>query len=261
MAVLPAQAEPLERRPAPATRRLRTAALVVAPVALVLAVVPPIASGAHHYEFVETIQFDLLAFAAPALFVLGAPVRLVRGAFGERLRARIAQLAEGRRRHPARGRTFAFALVDVGTIVAWRVPGAMNALERAHWLLGLEAVTLLVAGVVFWPEVVQSAPLEPRLPHPWRGVVAAVSMWAVWVVAYVVGFSHVPWYVAYHHVAGGLGATADQELSTGALWLGAGLAFVPIVFTDLLSWLRKGEDPDAELRALVRKERWWGPPD
>lgn len=258
MAVLPAPAARVDIA-APSSGRGRTALLVLAGVALVLAVVPPISTVARHYEFVETVQFDLVAFALPVLLVLGWPLRGL--GHGSGMLARLVRLADGRRRHPAVIRSLGFAFAFVGVVVAWRTPGLMDALQRHPWLLPIEIVSVFVTGVPLWAELVRCPPLEPRTVPPSRAIVSAFSMWGVWVLAYLVGFSEVSWYVAFHHVAGGLGATADQELSTAALWLGAGSVFVPRIFADLLAWLRNGEDPDSELRALVRRERRWGPPD
>jgi cytochrome c oxidase assembly factor CtaG len=230
-------------------------------VALVLVFVPPVFPEAHRYEFVETVQFDLAAFAVPGLVVLGWPLRLPRGRTGHRLRLWALRLNWGRRRHPSSWRALGFAAVFIVLVILWRTPPFMDALERHRWLLVPEVLSFLVAGPPLWAELVRCPPLEPRAPHPWRAVVAAVTMWSVWVTAYAVGFSHVSWYVAFHHTAGEIGTSADQELSTGVLWFGAAAAFVPVVFADLLAWLRNGEDPDAELRTMLRKERWWGKPD
>ncbi len=225
-----------------------------------LAVAPPIATFAHRYEVVETIQFCLLAFALPALVVVGWPLRWLRGRALHGLFDRAVRIADARRRHPSTARSLSFVVIDVALVIAWRTPALMDALERHAWVLAAELVSLTVGGILVWVELVRCPPLEPRLPRPRRAVMAAVSMWAAWTTAYVVGFSQVSWYAAFHHVAGGLGASADQELSTGLLWFGAAAAFLPVIFTDLVAWLRNGEDPDAELRALVRREKWWGPP-
>lgn len=239
---------------------MRRALVVGAGLALVAALVPPVSTTAHQYEFVETIQFDLLAFIMPALFVLGWPLRWVRP--GSWLGARLVLLADARRRHPSFWRAALFSVAFVGTVIAWRTPGLMDALQRHGWLLAVEVVSLAVTGVPLWAELVPSPPLSPRVVPPMRAGLSALTMWGVWVMAYLVGFSEVAWYVAYHHVAGGLGGTTDQELSTAVMWLGAASVFVPRIFSDLLGWLRSGNgDPDAELRALVRRERRWGPPD
>ncbi len=228
---------------------------------LVLILVPPVLAEAHRYEFVETLQFDVAAFALPALLVLSWPLAFVGGVPGARLRDRAFRLSERRRRHPSAWRAFGFAAADVALLIVWRTPPLMDALERHRWLLVVQVVSLVAGGVAVWLELVRCPPLEPRLSSPWRAVVGAVTMWSVWVMAYAVGFSGTSWYVAFHHTTGGLSAAADQELSTGALWFGAAAAFVPLVFVQILMWLRNGEDPDAELRAMVRRERWWGKPD
>lgn len=222
-----------------------------------LVLVPPIATYAHRYEYVETIQFCLAAFALPALIVLGWPLRWLRGGS---LSAAVVRFADSRRRHASTARALVSVAIDLALVIVWRTPAFMDALERHPWLIVAELVSLGVGGLPLWVELVRCPPLEPRLPSPRRAVMAAMSMWAVWVMAFAIGFSQVSWYVAFRHVAGGLGASADQEMSTGLLWFGAAFAFLPIVFTDLVAWLRNGEDPDAELRALVRREKWWGPP-
>lgn len=223
--------------------------------------VPPVATEARRYEFVETIQFCLAAFAVPALLVLGRPLRLVQAGPRARLESRLARLAESRRRHPFVVRSLLFAVAFVGVAIAWRTPPLMDALARHGWLAVVELASLVLVGVPLWCELVSLPPLAPRVAPPWRAVVAACSMWGVWAMAYLVGFSRVSWYVAFHHATGGLTATSDQELSTALMWFGAAVSFVPVVFFDLLSWLHNGEDPDAELRSLMRQERRWGPRD
>lgn len=223
-----------------------------------IGLVPPLLTLARRYVYVETVQFGLFAYAVPALVVLGWPVRLLRGKRGGRVRVALGRLAFERKRHPDLVRSLAFVALDVAAVIVWRTPPLMDALQRHGWLLAVEIVSLAVCGVLLWTELVRCPPLEPRLHHPWRGVLAAISMWSAWVMAYAVGFSGAAWYVAFHHSAGALGTSADQELSTGVLWFCAVCAFVPVVFSDLLAWLRKGEDPDAELRRLVRREKSWG---
>lgn len=238
---------------------MRNALVVGAGVAIVAALVPPVSSVARHYEFVETIQFDLLAFIMPALLVTGRPLRWLRP--GSELEALLVKRADARRRHPGFSRAALFGVAFLATAIAWRTPGLMDALQRHGWLLAVEVVSLAATGVPLWTELVESPPLSPRVVSPLRAGLAALTMWGIWIMAYLVGFSEVTWYVAYHHAAGGLGGTTDRELSTALLWLGAASVFAPRIFSDLLAWLRNGNDPDAELRALVRRERRWGPPD
>ena len=229
--------------------RVRPVLLLLAAVAAAIALVPPVATEARRYEFVEAIQFALIALAVPALVVLGAPWARPgpSGAFD--------RWAAGRRRHPEVLRALGFLAAFLLVTVAWRTPAAVDGVATYSWLLAVELVSLSVTGIGLWLELVPSPPLTPRLHRPWRAVLAALAMWILWILAYLPGLSHVAWYHAVHHVGGGLSLAADQELATGVLWFAAACAFVPVVFWDTMQWLKAGDDPDVEMRRLVRAER------
>lgn len=229
---------------------------MVAAVAFVVAVVPPLAAVARRSEIAETVQFVVMALGVPALIVVGRPFALwrhngVRKALGRSM----DDLAAARQRQPWLARALFFVALDVGVMVAWRVPAAMEALARYPWLLAVQAVTLVGAGIGLWLELVPSPPFAPRVARPWRAVLAAVAMWPLWVLAYMVGFSQSNWYPILDHATKGLSSLGQQELATGIVWFAAGCVFVPVVFIDVMSWLKEGEDPDAELRRLIRSER------
>jgi len=236
-------------------------------VLLVAALVPPVASEARHIEALEALQFALLAFAIPALVVLGAPWRLV----GRRARSAVAvghgkallerpltidRVAAARRRHPESARSVAYLIVETAVVVAWRIPASVDQLARHGWLSLVEVVTLVGPGIGLWLELVESPPFTPRLARPKRMAVAAVAMWTVWVTAYLVGLSHASVYRAYLHGPGSnLSVSADQAITTGVLWFTSLCAFVPVIFSNFMIWLRGDEDPDQALHRLVRDER------
>ncbi len=237
-------------------------------VVLLVCLSPPFTSWARRYEVAEALQFSLLAVAVPALVVCGAPWRMARLAAKQppededRMVPPSAvlppadRLAQGRRRHPESLRSAGFAALFFTSAIVWRVPPTVDALAHHPWLLTVEAVTLVVTGMGLWLELVESPPLAPRLSRPHRVALAAVTMWTLWIVAYLVGLSHASWYHAYPHAPGvGLSLSADQQLSTGAIWLLSGCAFVPVVFWNLIRWLQAEEDPDDALHHLVRMER------
>ncbi len=232
--------------------------------------VPPLAPLARRYEFVEALQFVTFAVAVPALVVIGAPWRFLglasreprsfdddgRLVPSETPPGVVDRLAEARPHHPEPLRSCVFAALYLGGAIIWRTPLGVDAVARHGWLAGVEALTLLVAGAGLWLELVESPPLTPRLSRPHRVALAAISMWIVWILAYVVGLSHASWYPAYvHHAGTGLSVSADQQLTTGAMWLVSGCAFVPVVFSNLFRWLQSEEDPDQMLHQLVRQER------
>jgi cytochrome c oxidase assembly factor CtaG len=217
---------------------------------VVVVLVPPVATGAHRHEWLETLQFVTLALFAPGLFVAGAP--WARLGLGRAARA----LADARRRHPERIRSAVLVSAALAFDIAWRVPAAVNRLQAGGWPLYLETVSLSVSGVWLWLECVSSPPLVARSTRPVRIVLAATCMWTVWVLAYLLAMSHNDWYRAFHHFAGrGLSLAADQQIAAGVMWTAASVCFVPPIFWNLLQWLRSEEDPDQELHRLVREER------
>jgi len=229
---------------------------------IVLSLVPPAGSYARRYVFAESLQFAVFAAVVPALLVLGAPWRL------PFLRRFSRPPGTGRAGGPRRGSGFVrgalVLLVFMGTVVAWRLSAAVNALATQPGLAAVEMVTLVAAGCALWLELVESPPLLPRLTRPLRAAFATLAMWTIWVLAYILGFAQVAWFPAYTH-PGGLSPVADQEIATGIMWAVPAICFVPVVFVTALTWLKDSEDPDEGLRAIVRaqpesaKAGWWRP--
>jgi cytochrome c oxidase assembly factor CtaG len=137
----------------------------------------------------------------------------------------------------------------MAAVVAWRVPASVDALARHGWLSVIEAVTLIGPGIGLWLELVGSPPFTPRLARPARIAVAAVAMWTIWVTAYLVGLSHASVYRAYGHGPGDLSVSADQAVATGVLWFTSLCAFLPVIFSNFMAWLRSDEDSDDRPRA------------
>lgn len=221
---------------------------------LVAIFVPPLLTEGRKYEYVETIQFALAAMCLPALVVVGYPLELV-SRYWPSMGARFVGMAERRRHHPGLGRALVPVAVDGALVIVWRTPALMDALARHRWLVVVEVVSVAAVGIWLWFELLASPPFHPRVARPWRAVLAALIMWTIWIVSFIVAFSSVPWYVAFHHGGHGISAGADQQIATGMLWVVALGTYLPVIFSDMMAWLKNGEDPDAELRRLVRAER------
>ena len=180
---------------------------------ILLSLVPPAATVARRYVFAESLQFVVFAAVVPALLVLGAPWRWL----GPGARGRSERRAGMRPSRPGSSgflRGAAFLLVFMGTLVAWRLPASVNALAARPALAVLEMVTLVTAGSALWLELVESPPWLPRLPRPLRAVFAAVAMWTIWVLAYILGFSQVAFFRAYSHP--GLGPWPTRRSPPGS---------------------------------------------
>jgi hypothetical protein len=231
--------------------------LAAAGIALVVAcVVPPLSVLARRYLFVESIQFCAFALAAPALIALGA-----------RRRRQVPFVA-----------TLSYLIAWVMLCVIWRLPSVLDELARHPVLVLPEAVTLSAAGLGLWLDLVSPpldlapapldlapAPLDlvpapasaPRRARPERALVAALAMWSLWAIAYVLGFAHDSVVHAYDPAGSHLGTVADQEITAFLLWAAAGAAFAPVVFTVLFAWLRDGTEPAR--KPVGSGVRGWGP--
>jgi len=233
--------------------------LAVIGLLLVLAcLLPPLSTLAHRYVFAESIQFSVFAVAGPTLIVLGAPWRRLR------LSGPADRLAAARRGGRPFPRAAAVLIAFVGVCLAWRLPPVVDALARQPTLVVAEAVTLLAAGAALWLEIVASPPVAPQLSRPQRAVMAALAMWSIWIVAYVLGSASHGVFPAYDAAGGGLSAVADQEIAVGLVWAVAGCCFVPVVMANMIGWLAGGEDADEEFQRVFRDQneramvRGWG---
>ncbi len=254
--------------------RTRQVLSVVGLALLVGVLVPPLGSWARRYEFVQSIQFCVLAYAVPALLATGAPWKWLRLASGEplgigedgavswsspaRFMDRYALRASRRAGHT---HIFTWGLVSLAVVIFWRASPVVDALVRHGWLVLIEALTLVASATPVWLAIVESPPVRPSTTRPFRIGVAAVSMWTIWIVAYLNGMSQVSWYSAFHHVPGGLSHVADQEFSAGVMWAISAAVFLPVVFWNLIHWLQSEEDPNDELGRLLRESRIRGTHD
>ena len=186
-------------------RNFRRALAVTSLLCLVVVLAPPLLGLARRYEFVQALQFSVLAVVSPVLLVLAGTLPRVSDRFA----------------------TPAWSVVSLITYAAvatlWRTPWCVNALTRHGWLLLLEAATLMFVATWGWGSLVQSGQRFPTLRHPQRLAGAASVMWTIWAMAYLVGLSHSSWYRAYAHT-GALSVSADQQLATALLWALSGAA-------------------------------------
>jgi cytochrome c oxidase assembly factor CtaG len=212
-------------------------------ILLVVSLTPPLASLASRYLVAESLQYCLLLIVVPALACVGAPWRLLGfGPLAEQLAARRAQ--RSKLSHAA------VTLVPaLGVAIAWRTAALVDRIAHDRWLVLCEAVTLVPAGLAIWVELVGSPPLLPRLPAHARIAVAAVSMWTVWGLAFLVGLSNNPTYPAYALSHRAFSISADQQFAAGLMWLIPALAFMPMFFFNLMAWLRRDNGADSLPRA------------
>jgi cytochrome c oxidase assembly factor CtaG len=234
-------------------------ALSVGGVALwVLALVPPVASWATRYEFVQVLQFSVAAFVAPALVTLGAPWRRL-GWTSTTSPRWLDRVAKSRATEHHQQRAAYVAVLFVILSVLARIAPVVNFVAPRWWASVVQAVVLSGSGMALFTELVESPPLSPRASRPYRIGVSAVVMWSAWIVAYLEGMSRVTWYGYFTHVTGrAVSLPADQQLVAAMTWFVTAVVFLPIVFSNLMKWLSSGNDEKEELAKLIREERHRG---
>lgn len=248
---------------------LRNALATAGILSWIVFLVPPVASWSRHYEYAQAIQYCFFAVLIPALLVTGAPWRWLGLAAREphALDADgrvvspghpgfIDRMAISRSKRVAIGRAYVLVGVFAAFAIFWRVTPVVDSLVRHAWIVVPESLSLVAVGTLLWLDLVESPPLRPSCTRPYRIGMSAVSMWVVWVLAYLGAMSHDSWYPAFHHVAGqGISMSADQQLSSGFMWMLTAGAFLPVVFWNLVHWLQSEEDPSDELYRMVRQEK------
>jgi cytochrome c oxidase assembly factor CtaG len=205
-------------------RGLRAAAAAAA-LALIFAsfftTLQPLAT--HTFLWAHLLQNVVLAEWAPALLVLAIP----------RDRARTVRIPM----LPA----LALWLV---TYFVWHLPWIYDAaLRRPHWLLHVEHVTYLVAGVALWWPVIRGAQSSG---------VKALYLFAAFVLASPIGLVLAlipkPVYDFYAHAprTWGPGALADQQIAGVTMALEQAAVFFAVFAFYLLRFLQE-EQSDPEL--------------
>ena len=238
----------------------------------ILFLLPPLLAWTKSYEYVQAIQFCFFAVVIPFLLVAGGPWRWLGLTSNESLRfgsdgvleapakpLLFDRIAISKAQRKGHRRPVVLAIIFIGQSIVWRSSPVVDAMVRHTWLSVFESLALIVAGVFLWLDLVEAPPFRPGATRPYRIGVSTLSMWTVWVLAYLMAMSQNSWYRNIHHVAGqGLSQSADQQLTAGVMWFITAAAFLPVIFSNLNRWLKSEDDPDEELYQLVRRDRTRG---
>lgn len=255
----------------PAGSAAHVAAFCCGLLAVVLALMSPVGYWAGEYIWIRSVQDVLLAFAAPSLIVLSAPWLVLRR--GAAVWLPLARTAAGRPDAPGPGQPdrrpgpgpsgWSWAAWPVLVTVAfnacllgWHLPGGYDTALRHPLVMAAEAVSYLGFGMVFWLQVLGSAPLTPRFaPLPRLALVIATFV-CVSVLSMVLIFGSGVIYPAYrgpaHRV---LSVVSDQQVGGAVLWTVAILPFGIAAIALCIRWLAADESGtlDAGFDRLLRR--------
>jgi putative membrane protein len=265
--------------PAPAGPVREVIAFDAGLVAVLLALVSPVAYWSKEFIWVRSLQDLLLAVVAPPLIVLGAPWLPLRRGLSE-LRRGLGPLrrglsfsrggrapaaaADGARpdlagapvvgssavgaapNRSARGwLSWPVAVTAAFTVIwcGWHVPVLYDAALRHPLVLAAEVVSYLGVGTAFWLQLIGSRPLTPQFPPLQRVMLIAATVVTSTILGMVLGFGANVIYPAYrgagHHHL--LTVVADQQVAGAILWVLVLPSYIIAGVALLVRWLNEEE--------------------
>jgi putative membrane protein len=238
-------------------------------LAVLLALVSPLAYWSGTFIWVRALQDILLGVVAPSLIVLGAPWLVLRRGLGraagqpaELVVAEAEQAAASAAVAPAREQprllSWPVAVTALFIVVwcGWYLPVLYDAGLHYPVVLAAQAVSYLVVGMLFWLQLIGSRPFTPRFGPLYRVMLIAATVLASTVLGMVLGFGAGVIYPAYRDVGHNhlLTVTGDQQLGGGELWVLVLLPYVIAGVSLLIRWLNE-EESEALSSSLERMLR------
>jgi len=230
-------------------------------VAIIIALESPIDTWALTYLWAHMVQHALLIFVAAPLLLFGAPLMpLLRAIPLDARRSSLRWLMTNRRpRRVALAIGHGIAsprgvwLLFVGDYLAWHVPALYDLALRDQGIHDIEHLLFLGTALLFWAQIIPSAPLRPRLGFAAQALFTITGGFALQTVEMVLTYSGSPFYAHYAQVqrsTGAISALVDQT-SAGALMGAIGTAIFGTVFMVLLwRWFDEAQRREASTRGV-----------
>ena len=227
-------------------------------LAVLLALLSPLAYWSLTFIWVRSIQDLLLAVVAPALIAAGAPGRALASGL-RRPSESAAHPADARDRPPAPGRARWWLAWPVAITLAFNVVWLGGHLPALYDLAAtntaaryLQWAAYLGAGILFWLQLIGSGGSSPAAAPMRRlalliGTAAADTILGM-VLVFGSGLVYPAYLGARHHL---LSVVADQQVGGAVLWVGMLPPLMIATVALLLGWLEH-EESDELSRELDR---------
>lgn len=223
--------------------RGRMAATISAGMIVAVAVMSPIDGLGTALAGAHMVQHLLLTLAAAPLLIAGRPWQVIPWGVERGLRKRL-----GRNRRTwakaaaAVANPWVAAGVYIVVLTVWHGRTPYELALASPVVHGLEHVTFLIAGLVFWAAIARG--VAPRSTPDGSTILLlfAAAMHGVFLSA-LMTFASSAWYPSYATTAPawGLSALADQHLAGVIMWIWGSLVYVGAVVLALARWISASE--------------------
>jgi putative membrane protein len=219
----------------------RAVSWLLAALAIVVAVNPPVTRFAGVLLSVHMAQHLLLIMVGPVLLVWAQPVRLLRDGGGRRLAAGVDRWL--RRRWVRWASAPPTGLVVYTAVVVLTHLTGFQQLSATHgWVRGLELTAYLASGWLFFYPLLGGELTPWSLPYLVRFLMLALGMGADTLTGVVMMLTPrliVPAYMA-GHTGSLVGSLRDQQLAGAIMWFGGDLLMMLLMIVVGVRWARAG---------------------
>jgi putative membrane protein len=193
-------------------------------------VASPLAALDHQSLTVHMMKHLLLMTVAAPLILAGAPVFTLACGLPKlfiKSQPRLASL-------PARWldrfliHPWFCWLAGTAAVIGWHLPVAFQLGMRSHWVHGLEDMSFLVAGLLFWGPIVQSSPGATRSPRWSMAFYLFLATFPCDILSAFLVFSNrlvYPFYLSPRQLFS-MGPLQDQECAGALMWVWVTFAYV-----------------------------------
>jgi cytochrome c oxidase assembly factor CtaG len=260
------------------SRRLRSLAFYAGLLTLGLAIMSPLDYWSDNYFFVHMIDHLLLAFLAPILIVVGAPWVPLQFCLPVRARRAVGKffyLSAGTSGLRAVGRFLrspVFAVIFFNFVmVFWHIPSVYDAAETHQLIhIWLMHTSFVVAGILFWLQIIPSHPMRPTKGPVWQaGAILTTNVIMTIMAMSMSILTSSSWYRVYDHVPGvTMTPFTDQQIGAAILWVCGDFWALPMLFVvirralendgsmgDLVDRVFRSRHEDLEITAVHRTRR------
>jgi len=212
----------------------------------------------HQLLTFHMVNHLLLSNVSAPLILLGEPLLVFRqglqdwGYFGSFFRSpRLEDLVRAIA-HPV----FCWT-ASITTLAVWHIPGVFAAAMHSTFLHGFEAVSFLVAGLLFWSPIVEPWPVRHMRPRWWAPIYLLLATFPCDALSGFLAFCDRVVYSSYlvmpRHFA--LSALQDQECAAALMWTFVTILYlVPGVALTVNEVTRTGEQTASAQLVTIKKK-------